>query len=394
MFSALLVMLILALALVMPVPALAQPPLDGNVEEDFIGSDILIIPDSIGSVGLPTVAPLPPPGTVSGWDVKDLRLCYNATTDIMYIGINVGNDISTILGDADGDGDPGQTSTWLAGHGGTDIADLGSSECAAVFFDLDEDDIWDVIAGISGVTDYSGFSVNRVTSGPFNPALSFGDTLASHKGSISANPDADHPDLEFTITHWSTLPGQDDSPGFCVGASLGAYILDDGIGEDFLQASLSPSIDIKKQVSKDNVNFFDADNAALALDVNADDSVYFKYIVTNTGDVTLTNITLFDDTHDVSGITVTEPLAPQASFQGVIGPITPLSGLRTDVATATGYWGGFTVEDTNPANYSMSPAVGGTAFPVGKLGLLAPWAILLGCAGIVTLLMLRKRRQA
>lgn len=38
--------------------------------------------------------------------------------------------------------------------------------------------------------------------------------------------------------------------------------------------------------------------------------------------------------------------------------------------------------------------VGGTAFPVNKLGLVAPWAVLLGCAGVVTLLMLRKRRQA
>jgi uncharacterized repeat protein (TIGR01451 family) len=38
--------------------------------------------------------------------------------------------------------------------------------------------------------------------------------------------------------------------------------------------------------------------------------------------------------------------------------------------------------------------VGGTAFPVNKWGLLAPWAVLLGCAGVVTLLMLRKRRQA
>jgi hypothetical protein len=40
------------------------------------------------------------------------------------------------------------------------------------------------------------------------------------------------------------------------------------------------------------------------------------------------------------------------------------------------------------------PPVGGMAFPVNKLGLLAPWALVLGCAGVVTLLMLRRRRQA
>jgi hypothetical protein len=38
--------------------------------------------------------------------------------------------------------------------------------------------------------------------------------------------------------------------------------------------------------------------------------------------------------------------------------------------------------------------VGGTALPVNKLGLLAPWAVLLGCAGIAALVVLRKRRQA
>jgi hypothetical protein len=42
----------------------------------------------------------------------------------------------------------------------------------------------------------------------------------------------------------------------------------------------------------------------------------------------------------------------------------------------------------------LTEPVGGTAFPVSKLGLVAPWAGLLGCAGIVTLLVLRKRRQA
>jgi ELWxxDGT repeat protein len=38
--------------------------------------------------------------------------------------------------------------------------------------------------------------------------------------------------------------------------------------------------------------------------------------------------------------------------------------------------------------------VGGTALPVNKFRLLALWAVLPGCAGVLTLLMLRKRRQA
>jgi hypothetical protein len=38
--------------------------------------------------------------------------------------------------------------------------------------------------------------------------------------------------------------------------------------------------------------------------------------------------------------------------------------------------------------------VGGTALPVNKLALLAPWAVLLGCAGVVASVMLRKRRRA
>jgi len=53
----------------------------------------------------------------------------------------------------------------------------------------------------------------------------------------------------------------------------------------------------------------------------------------------------------------------------------------------------FNISKQVAINLRFAP-VGGTAFPVNKLGLVAPWAVLLGCAGVVTLLMLRKRRQA
>jgi len=57
-----------------------------------------MIPDSmgVGDVGLPLNAP---PGTVSGWDMVDLRLTYDTATDTLYVGINTFG----IAGDADGD---------------------------------------------------------------------------------------------------------------------------------------------------------------------------------------------------------------------------------------------------------------------------------------------------
>jgi hypothetical protein len=192
------------------------------------------IADAYGDVGLPINAP---DGTFSGWDITGLRLTYNAATDTMRVRVNVG----TILGDADGDGDPSVTSAYLSGLGGTDIPDLGGSESAAVYFDLDQDGTWDVIAGISGVTDYWGFSVNvfAYLSIPpyFSPGYNFGTPLPIHTGTISANPSSTDPDLEFTITNWSTLPGHDASASFTVGAYLGSGD-DAGIGEDFVYACI------------------------------------------------------------------------------------------------------------------------------------------------------------
>jgi hypothetical protein len=185
------------------------------------------ITDEYGDVGLPSSAP---DGTLSGWDITDLRLTYDGATDTMRVRISV----RTILGDADGDGGPGVSSAWLAANGGFDIPNLGSSETAAVFFDLNEDGDYDVIAGISGSTDYYGFSVN-IFSGSFFPPFNFGTPLPGNTGSISPNPSATDPDLEFTIVNWSTLPGHDGSPDFCVGAFLGSE-QDDGVGEDFVYA--------------------------------------------------------------------------------------------------------------------------------------------------------------
>jgi hypothetical protein len=381
----LLITLALVFSMVMAVPVMgASPAFTGDVEADFpTGPDFLTFPDPDGqNVWVPGHPGAP---ISSGWDIKDVRVTYDSATDILYVGLNS----YQTVGDADTDGGEG-TMTYGAG---VDVLNLGAGESVSVYFDLDQDGNWDVIAGVSDSANFSGFTIT--TAGGTYPSLAFFDTptLTAHLGTRHWTPGT-APDLEFQILDFSTLPNQGGELGaFHIGAFMGSLV--DDFTEDTLDGTISPAIDVEKLVSKDNVNFYDADTAGAALGVNPGDSVYFKYIVTNTGNVTLTNITLSDDTHDVSGITKTDPLALDASFNGTIGPITALSGLQTDIATATGDLDGFTVQDTDPANYSSMPDVGGDAFLVNKWGLMAPWAVLLlGCAGIVTLLVLRKRRQA
>jgi hypothetical protein len=217
-------------------PVTAQPTFTGDVEADFVGPGVLIIPDpsGVGDVGLPLNAP---PGTVSGWDMVDLRLAYDAGSDTLYVGINTYG----IAGDADGDGNPGGTSTWLAKNQGTDNANLGSIETIAVYFDLNQDGTFDVIAGVSGFTDVTGFTVANFSGNPFSPGFAFGTALPAHTGTLHANPSAGDPDFEFTILNFSTLPGSDASVGGFIVWAYMASLEDDGIGEDSIQYEQSPS---------------------------------------------------------------------------------------------------------------------------------------------------------
>jgi len=265
------------LAAVLPMVVPVAAALDGQADA---GPGVLIIPDPSGDVGLPVTAPN---GTVSGWDMTALHLAYNETADTMYVGIHT----TGIIGDADGNGDPGTASAWLAGLGGQDIADLGSSETVAVYFDLDQDGTYDVIAGIGSGMDYSDFSVN-VFSGAFFPPINFGAALPANTGDISPNPSVTYPDLEFTVTNWTGLPGHDDDPGFCVGAFLGS-LEDDGIGEDFLEYCENPCIEITKTVDcNDDQEYLHEDTGYYG------DTPSWKIEVHNCGNTTLYDVMVSD----------------------------------------------------------------------------------------------------
>jgi hypothetical protein len=239
---ALALVLVLGMGLTLPTPVGADAiTFTGNVPADFdplVHPGVLIIPDpqpqdcNVTGLGIP-----------SGWDMVDLRLLYNASTDTLYVGINT----AVIAGDADNDGNPGLMTRLPSGN---DPPDLGGTETINVYFDLDKSGNltnpgFDVIAGVPvglETKDITDFTVATWVSGgnKWSPGYYYGTNLASHNGGCYGSPNATAPDFEFTITNFKSLPGQDASVGgFIVWAMMGSQE-DGGIGEDYLSYEQNP----------------------------------------------------------------------------------------------------------------------------------------------------------
>ncbi len=116
---------------------------------------------------------------------------------------------------------------------------------------------------------------------------------------------------------------------------------------------VNPSINVVKQISIDNVTWVDADTPP-GLYVVTGLNIYYRFTVTNDGNVELANITLSDDTYDLSGAVIPSTLEPEESFVYYYGPVTAVEGQHTNVATSTGDYNGTTYDSTNSANYLAS----------------------------------------
>jgi hypothetical protein len=218
--------------------AIAQPIIfTGDVEADFTNGLTITTVDPHGAdVGMPPVYPV---GTISGNDIKDVRLLYDSIADILYVGINT----YTIAGDVDDNGDPANSGAILIASGGVDLADFSETESFCFYLDLDLDGTYDVIAGVSGSADISSFSVSEFSGSPTLPQYSFGTNLPAHLGPLFASPSASQPDLEFTILGFSTLPTSSGINANIEIFNFTSFIgssQDDGIGEDFVSGSYGP----------------------------------------------------------------------------------------------------------------------------------------------------------
>lgn len=117
-----------------------------------------------------------------------------------------------------------------------------------------------------------------------------------------------------------------------------------------------PSIRIEKLISNDGNIWVDADGTP-GLHVAIGSEVYYQIIVTNDGNVTLSNFDLVDDTADISGCSMPETLEPDNGFTCNLGPFEAVEGGFTNTASVTAVYGDAIVSDTDVANYNGSEDV-------------------------------------
>ena len=89
-------------------------------------------------------------------------------------------------------------------------------------------------------------------------------------------------------------------------------------------------IDIEKYVSISGGPWEDADEITGPIAYVGYDEVAFRFVVTNTGDIALTNIQLSDSDFPTDSCPLTDPLAPGESFECVIGPFDAQEGQHMD----------------------------------------------------------------
>jgi hypothetical protein len=113
-----------------------------------------------------------------------------------------------------------------------------------------------------------------------------------------------------------------------------------------------PSIDVEKLLAFDGTSWVDADEIDGQPEIEIGAGVDFRFVLTNTGNITLYDITLGDSVFDVSscGLPIAE-LAPGDVFQCDIGPFLATAGQHTNTATALVVYDGTTYSDADDANY-------------------------------------------
>lgn len=271
--------------------------------------------------------------------------------------------------DSDADTTTGRTAAYtFVGGPFHDHVDTGAYRKVTlgnfVWNDLDQDGIQDLNEpGINGVTVnlYSGNTLIATTTT---------STVNGQPGTYSFNVDPGTYTVQFVAPagYLFTAPnqGSDDNLDSDANSSgvTGLYTLISGQINNTVDAGLilaAPAIDVEKYVSIDNgLTWQDADTPTGQTLLSTGASPKFKFVVTNTGNVTLSSVILSDSDFDLNGgnpgTTISiGSLASGATYQTIITAAWQ-AGQHTNTATVTGSFtdsagNNMPRSDTDDANY-------------------------------------------
>jgi len=202
----------------------------GNVAIDFPATEqpgvVVFNSSNTPNIQHPIIPPnLQPLIPVSGFDISEVRVSYDAADDTLSIGLNqpparIPSDPTgpVIAGDADDNGNAGTVNPAVeaAAPGFTEFFALGGPETMATFLDFTGTGIPQIVAGFSNVPP-AATPTDPMPQKPYQVALAipnisnphgvptFGTPLPAFTGNVYLNNSALHPNLEFNIDHFSQL---------------------------------------------------------------------------------------------------------------------------------------------------------------------------------------------
>jgi hypothetical protein len=201
----------------------------GNVATDFTGTVnngvVIFNGSNTPNIQHPIIpSNLQPYIHVSGFDLAEIRVSYDAALDTLYVGFNQppsgnpGQPGPVIAGDADDNGNAGTVNpaVELAAPGFTEFTALGGPEEMAAFLTFNGTGVPQVVAGFSpnpppatpsDPMPPKPYQVALAIPNPSNPKgiPAFGTSLPFNTGDVFLFNSPAHPNLEFSIAHFSEL---------------------------------------------------------------------------------------------------------------------------------------------------------------------------------------------
>jgi hypothetical protein len=234
----------------------------GTVATDFPATERpgVVVFDSSNTPNIqhPIIPPtLQPFIQVNGFDLSEIRVSYDSANDTLDIGFNQppsgnpGQPGPVIAGDADDNGTAGTVNPAVeaAAPGFTEFPQMGGSDEMAAFLDFTGTGVPQIVAGYSPVAP-APTPTNPAPIKPYQVAMAipntsnpkgiptFGTTLPNFIGNVYLVQTPAHPNLEFSIVHFSQLyqmeTGKPLTSSSVVGIGGFAGSLDDiGISDAF-----------------------------------------------------------------------------------------------------------------------------------------------------------------